>query len=101
MVDAAHVEAGVQRVPAGDIWTWTAICADTKLVPSWYVAALGVAAVAAVAGYPVAGNTCWASARRRHRIGNRDTHFTPEATAEGIEGGDKVGGCEALRRRRP
>lgn len=20
-----------------DIWTWTAICADTKLVPSWYV----------------------------------------------------------------
>jgi IS1 family transposase len=22
---------------AGDIWTWTAICAETKLVPSWYV----------------------------------------------------------------
>lgn len=22
---------------AGDIWTWTAICADTKLVPSWYI----------------------------------------------------------------
>lgn len=22
---------------AGDTWTWTAICADTKLVPSWYV----------------------------------------------------------------
>lgn len=22
----------------GDIWTWTAICADTKLVPSWLVA---------------------------------------------------------------
>ncbi len=21
----------------GDIWTWTAICADTKLVPSWQV----------------------------------------------------------------
>jgi len=21
----------------GDIWTWTAICADTKLVPSWFV----------------------------------------------------------------
>src|SRR6185312_6056839 len=20
---------------AGDIWTWTAICADTKLMPSW------------------------------------------------------------------
>ncbi len=22
---------------AGDVWTWTAICADTKLVPSWLV----------------------------------------------------------------
>ncbi len=22
---------------AGDTWTWTAICADTKLIPSWYV----------------------------------------------------------------
>lgn len=22
---------------AGDVWTWTAICADTKLVPSWMV----------------------------------------------------------------
>lgn len=22
----------------GDVWTWTAICADTKLVPSWLVA---------------------------------------------------------------
>jgi hypothetical protein len=21
----------------GDVWTWTAICSDTKLVPSWYV----------------------------------------------------------------
>jgi IS1 family transposase len=21
----------------GDIWTWTAICADTKLVPSWFI----------------------------------------------------------------
>lgn len=21
----------------GDAWTWTAICADTKLIPSWYV----------------------------------------------------------------
>ncbi len=27
--------AGVQGV--GDVWTWTAICADTKLVPSWLV----------------------------------------------------------------
>ena len=23
----------------GDIWTWTAICADTKLIPSWYIGA--------------------------------------------------------------
>lgn len=22
---------------AGDIWTWTAICVDTKLIPSWAV----------------------------------------------------------------
>ncbi len=22
---------------AGDVWTWMAICADTKLVPSWYI----------------------------------------------------------------
>jgi len=22
----------------GDVWTWTAVCADTKLVPSWLVA---------------------------------------------------------------
>ena len=22
---------------AGDVWTWTAICADTKIVPSWRV----------------------------------------------------------------
>jgi IS1 family transposase len=22
---------------AGDTWTWTALCADTKLMPSWYV----------------------------------------------------------------
>ena len=22
---------------AGDVWTWTAIDADTKLIPSWYV----------------------------------------------------------------
>lgn len=22
---------------AGDVWTWTAICADTKLIPSWRI----------------------------------------------------------------
>lgn len=26
-----------KRGSAGDIWTWTALCADTKLMPSWYV----------------------------------------------------------------
>jgi len=25
------------RFGVGDVWTWTALCADTKLVPSWYV----------------------------------------------------------------
>jgi len=29
---------------AGDIWTWTAIDADTKLIPSWYVGARDAAA---------------------------------------------------------
>lgn len=24
---------------AGDTWTWTALCADTKLMPSWYIGA--------------------------------------------------------------
>jgi IS1 family transposase len=30
---------GAKAAPAeaGDIWTWTAICADTKIVPSWMV----------------------------------------------------------------
>jgi IS1 family transposase len=26
----------------GDVWTWTAICADTKLIPSWLVGDRGV-----------------------------------------------------------
>lgn len=31
--------AGAKAAPkdAGDIWTWTALCADTKLIPSWNV----------------------------------------------------------------
>lgn len=30
---------GAKSAPdgAGDIWTWTAICADTKIIPSWMV----------------------------------------------------------------
>lgn len=33
-----NVEAAKKAVEgAGDVWTWTAICADTKLVPSWFV----------------------------------------------------------------
>src|SRR5258708_7344143 len=33
--------ATAKRAPegAGDIWTWTAIDADTKLMPSWYIGA--------------------------------------------------------------
>jgi hypothetical protein len=31
--------AAAKKAPrnAGDCWTWTAICADTKLIPSWYI----------------------------------------------------------------
>lgn len=33
-----NVKAAKKEVEgAGDIWTWTAICADTKLIPSWMV----------------------------------------------------------------
>src|SRR5881227_1937178 len=30
---------GAKKAPpnAGDVWTWTAIAADTKLIPSWFV----------------------------------------------------------------
>lgn len=35
---ARNVERAKKPVPAaGDVWTWTAICQDTKLVPSWLV----------------------------------------------------------------
>lgn len=30
-------EEGRGEYGVGDVWTWTAICADTKLVPSWLV----------------------------------------------------------------
>ena len=41
--------AGTKAAPegAGDIWTWTAIDADTKLIPSWYVGARDGAAAEA------------------------------------------------------
>jgi IS1 family transposase len=31
--------AGAKSAPtfAGDVWTWTSICADTKLIPNWFV----------------------------------------------------------------
>ncbi len=33
-----HVPRAKSAPPeAGDVWTWTVICADTKLVPSWCV----------------------------------------------------------------
>ena len=28
-----------KREGMGDVWTWTAIDADTKLIPSWYIGA--------------------------------------------------------------
>lgn len=41
----SFVYAKAKNVPAdrqgefgvGDVWTWTAICADTKLIPAWFV----------------------------------------------------------------
>lgn len=33
---AKNVPEGMEE-DAGDVWTWTAICADTKLVPCWMV----------------------------------------------------------------
>lgn len=32
---------------AGDVWTWVAICADTKLVPCWHVGSRGIEAAKA------------------------------------------------------
>ena len=26
----------------GDVWTWTALCADTKLIPCWHVGSTGI-----------------------------------------------------------
>ena len=39
---------------AGDIWTWTAIDADTKLIPSWLVASRD--GDAAQCGWPIGSN---------------------------------------------
>ena len=27
----------VNRADSGDVWTWVALCADTRLVPSWWI----------------------------------------------------------------
>jgi len=43
--DAKAAPAG-----AGDIWTWTAIDADTKLIPSWYIGARDAYAAQAFIG---------------------------------------------------
>ena len=32
-----NIPAEEKGLGRGDVWTWTAICADTKLVPSWHV----------------------------------------------------------------
>ena len=34
---AKNVRPEDKRLGRGDVWTWTAICADSKLVPSWFV----------------------------------------------------------------
>jgi len=34
---AANVPEGKKAPGVGDIWTWVAICADTRLVPSWWI----------------------------------------------------------------
>lgn len=52
-VDEIHSFVGVKEARAtseqralgcGDTWTWTAICADTKLIPSWHVGRRNAAA---------------------------------------------------------
>jgi hypothetical protein len=47
----AHV-AGAKAAPmtAGDIWTWTAICADTKLIASFYIGDRGYGCTSAFIG---------------------------------------------------
>ena len=35
---ARNLPEGKRKDGAGDVWTWTAICADTKIIPSWFVA---------------------------------------------------------------
>jgi hypothetical protein len=32
-----HVRPEQRGMGRGDCWTWTAICADTKLIPCWHV----------------------------------------------------------------
>lgn len=34
-------KGGAKQPQVGDVWTWTALCRDTKLVPSWLVADRG------------------------------------------------------------
>lgn len=47
----AHV-AGAKAAPmtAGDVWTWTAICADTKLIASFYIGDRGYGCASAFIG---------------------------------------------------
>lgn len=65
----------------GDVWTHTAICADTKLVPSWYIGKRDIATAKAFI-YDLAG-----------RLANRvqlttDGHKAYLAAVEGAFGGD-------------
>lgn len=41
-----HVPRGERGKGRGDAWTWTAICADTKLVPCWHIGARDAGAAA-------------------------------------------------------
>ena len=32
-----ELDPAAQLIRLQDVWTWTALCADTKLVPSWLI----------------------------------------------------------------
>lgn len=46
-----HVkDAKAAPMTAGDVWTWTAICADTKLIASFYIGDRGYGCASAFIG---------------------------------------------------
>jgi hypothetical protein len=65
----------------GDVWTWTALCADTKLVPSWLVSSRDGGAA-----YEFMMDV---ASRLRHRVQlTTDGHTPYLAAVEGAFGGD-------------